>query len=432
MLLPQQNIIQKQLKLKSFAMIYSVVVLIFMSIICSAFIMLLYYNKIYLDISIQREKLVGNAVSGINLFLCEPAIVGTNETKKVQLYDSEFDEIQLTKKKWGVFDLIISTASWRKHKYSKIALTGDVFTEEDKMALYLADRGKPLGICGETILKGTVSIPEAGIITTNIEGKNYIGAKTVDGTIKKSKKTIPDFNCIKEFNNIIKNRKFADETDTLIPYNDLECDTLINPFTNKTYVLYSTGDVLIKNKYFKGNIKIVSDKSVKVSEMAQLQDVILFAPYINFSKEFSGCIQAYATDSLSVEEKVNISYPSVLGLFVIKVDTTSQYIHISEKAKINGMVFLYAEKSPAILKPYIKIDKNAVITGQVICSNDIQLQGTVYGTVYCNRFVLKTYSSYYENNLLDVTIDYSKLPKEYIGFSISDNQKRKKIMKWFY
>jgi len=422
----------KKAKIKAFAMIYAVVVLIFITIICAAFIMLMYYNKLYLDISIQKERLSGNARSGINLFLADKTIIGVNETKSIQLYDSKDDEIKLTRKKWGVFDLIFSTALWQKHDYTKIAMTGDNSSETDNVALYLADRDKSLGLCGATLIKGDCYLPKAGVVRTYIEGKNFVGTDLINGTVKKSEKKLPDFICIKELYNIIESKKIIDEHDSLFLYDKSMGDTLINPFSNKTYILYSTDDISLENKYFKGNIKIISGKSVKVDKSNMLQDIIIIAPYISFKKEFSGSIQAFATDSLIVEGECELIYPSAIGMIITKTDTIQPYIYIRDKAKVNGIVFLYDEKSPAVLRPYIKIDKDAEITGQLISTCDLQLQGTVIGSVYCNRFILKTPSSYYENNLLDATIDFSGLPKEYVGISLDANQKRKKIIKWLF
>lgn len=394
--------------------------------------MLMYYHKLYIDVSLQREKLKADALSGINYFLCSPKVIAINETQNLQLYNDENSSVEITRKKWGVFDLIISKAVWQKHSYSMVAITGDNFSETDKIALYLADRNKPLGVCGDTKIKGTCYLPKAGVEPTYIEGKNFTGKEMINGTKKISEKIMPIFDDIKEYYSIVKERKFLAESDSVIEYSDFISDTLVNSFLNKTILLYSVNDIKLENKFLKGNIKVVSEKSVKIAKLNELQDIIVVAPYVNFNKGFSGRLQAYASDSLSVDDEVEINYPSVLGVLVTRTDTIQPYILIKQKAKVAGLVFLYSETTPAVLKPYIKIDKDALICGQLISSCDIQLQGTVQGSVYCNRFILKTPSSYYENNLLDAVVDFTELPKEYVGICAGDNHTQKKIVKWLF
>jgi len=424
--------IKTQIRIKAFAMIYSIVVLIFISIICSSFIMLMYYHKLYVDVSLQREKLKADALSGINYFLCSPSIVADNETKTIELFDDENNKVELTRKKWGIFDLILSKALWQKHSYSMVAITGDNFSGTDKVALYLTDRNKPLGLCGDTKIKGTCYLPKAGVERTYIEGENFIGSELISGTKMISDKKLPVFNEIKDFYAAVKAGKYYSDVDSVIEYENFHGDTIVNSFIGKTIVLYSANDINLDKKFLKGNIKVVSGKSVKVTKANELQDIIIFAPYINFSKEFSGRLQAYAGDSLSVDDETELNYPSVLGLIDTRTDTIQPYILMKQKSKIAGLVFLYSETTPAVLKPYVKINKDALVCGQLISSSDIQLQGTVNGSVYCNRFILKTPSSYYENDLLDAMIDYTKLPKEFVGFSARDTSGMKKIVKWLF
>jgi hypothetical protein len=392
----------------------------------------MYYHKLYVDVSIQREKLKSDALSGMNYFLCSPAILTINEEKKLQLFGDDNCNIELSRKKWGVFDLIVSKSAWQKHSYSLIAITGESFTEADRVALYLADRGKPLGVCGKTRLRGACYLPKAGVENVYIEGKNFTGNKIVEGTTRVSEKKLPVFNDIKEYYMIVKDRKYFSETDSMIDFDNLMRDTIINSFLSKTQVLYSKNEIILNERFFKGNIKVISEKSVKISKSNELKDIIVIAPYINFAEEFKGQLQAYACDSLSINDKVELDYPSVLGVLVTRTDTIQSYLLIKQKAKVAGLVFLYSEATPKVLKPYIKINKEALICGQLISSNDIQLQGTVNGSVYCNRFILKTASSYYENDLLDAVIDFTKLPKEFVGLSSCDSSKTKKIVKWLF
>ena len=60
----------------------------------------------------------------------------------------------------------------------------------------------------------------------------------------------------------------------------------------------------------------------------------------------------------------------------------------------------------------------------------IELKGDVWGSVYCDKFILSTSSSVYENHLLDATIDFSRLSKHYVGINVLDDAANKKVIKW--
>jgi len=54
------------------------------------------------------------------------------------------------------------------------------------------------------------------------------------------------------------------------------------------------------------------------------------------------------------------------------------------------------------------------VYGTVYCFGRTQLQGSVFGTVYTDRFFLNTESSNYENVILNGAINRDSLPKEFI------------------
>mgnify|MGYP001557986490 FL=1 len=207
---------------------------------------------------------------------------------------------------------------------------------------------------------------------------------------------------------------------------------MLNSFSEKTLLLYSPGEIILEGKYIEGNIKIVSEKRIEIKSSSTLNDILVYAPAVKICNGFKGSLQVYATDSVSLGKGCNLNYPSVIGVFVSENDSAQPYIRIRNRAKVNGVVFLYGKKKSSVFKPYIQIDPDALVSGQVVCTDNIQLCGKVEGSVFCNNFILKTSSSYYEQIIIDGAIDFNALPVDYAGISSDKNNERRKPIKWLY
>ncbi len=298
-------------------------------------------------------------------------------------------------------------------------------------ALYLADQDKPLSLCGNTLIKGTCYLPKAGVKRAYIEGQSFSGDKLIDGPVKESQREIPEIN--KELIKSI--TSFAQKAVSDIPASTGEeagQDSIINSFENNTICIVSTGPLRIDRKVYHGNIALISRKSIKISAGADLKDIILFAPRIEIEENFSGNLQAFATDTLIVGKKCKLAYPSVMGL-ISKNKTGSPMLLVGEETEIAGAVFAIQEEKkdiPVLVK--VILEKNAKLTGQLYTDGVLDLKGIVYGTVLCSRFILSTPSSVYENHLLNAIIDNSKLSPYYAGIQLTKNVSVKKIVKWLY
>ncbi len=393
--------------------------------------MLSYYNRVYVDFIIKKDKLYYNASSGINLLLSNPELIKYNENKTLSLFDSGDDSVFLAKKKWGIFDIYYCTAFWRKNEIQRIALTGCVLDENDNIALYLTNRNRPLYLCGKTIIKGKCFLPADGVARGNIVGMNFSGNKLVDGEILKSANILPPPN--KEIQDYtVDNIKKEYILDSIqIIEKPVLMDSIRNSFNQKTLILYSPNTLLLNN-YIKGNVIVFSDKVVEISKDAKIEDIIICAPYIKINKGFEGRVQALSSDSILVEEECYLKYPSSLMVINSKICEKDPFINISEKVKLGGVVFLYKKVYQTNHNSFVYISKDSKINGQVYTNGIIDLKGSVFGTVYCDRFLLQTPSSIYENHLLDAVIDFSKLSKYYVGATLFTNVGKRKIIKWLY
>src|SRR5690606_41393189 len=70
----------------------------------------------------------------------------------------------------------------------------------------------------------------------------------------------------------------------------------------------------LNHVFLKGNIILISNNPVVIDSSSNIEDVLLFAPYIIIKNGFRGSIQAFAQNYIRLKNDVDLEYASVLGL----------------------------------------------------------------------------------------------------------------------
>jgi hypothetical protein len=166
-----------------------------------------------------------------------------------------------------------------------------------------------------------------------------------------------------------------------------------------------------------------------IDSSCRLNNILVFAPAVTFSDGFKGTVQVFAKDSLVVGKNCILQYPSALGLFKSDVVSRQPYIKVDKNSTVKGIIFTSQEifdqeRTKVVLK------EDSFLEGQLYADGFADLQGIVYGSVACNKFSLKTASSVYENHLLNVTIDNSKLSPSFVGSALIYSDHEKSVIKW--
>lgn len=379
------------------------------------------------------QKLQLNAISGLNTLLVDQPSVQLNEKKIVDLFGEEQDSVQLERKSWGGFEICSSSAFFRSDKFSKTALTGFDFFKNNETALYISDLGRPLSLCGRTIIKGTCFLPEAGVKRAYIEGQSFVGEKLIDGPVKKSNNKLPPLNedLLKNIKSLMENPFI--ETDSLVDLSKTELEgTWINSFAERVIILYSAEKIELNNQKLSGNIILLSKQQINISSQTELNDILVIAPCVLIEDDFTGSLQVFASDSIRIGKNCRLNYPSVAGVLQSDLSAPTSFLSISEGSIVEGILFASSPGEHPQGNQLIEIQKNAEIKGQVFSSGVVDLKGSVYGNVFCSKFLLKTPSSIYENHLFNATVDYSKLSPYFVGIGLVRQSDHKKVVKWMY
>ncbi|MDQ3192429.1 MAG: hypothetical protein M3Q58_12620 [Bacteroidota bacterium] len=419
--------------LKASALFYSIIVALIIALISCSLILFSYYNRLQFQSLQLQEQTILNSTSGINILLANSAFLSLNEQRIIDLYGNETDSVQLMRKHWGAFEIIVSRAFFKGFEVTKSAQVGADINSDAQTALYLADQDKPLSLCGKTIINGICYLPKAGVKRAYIEGQSFTGDQLINGKINESSKSLPEINKDLLESNLGYFLNKYDEKDSIIYIDDHELgDSIIHAFIHNTILLYSINKINLKNKYYRGNLRIVSAHSVFIPADAQIQDVLIYAPFVEIEEGFSGNIQIFATDSIHIGKKCSLNYPSVIAL--IRTDKSPENIEVSigEETNFKGVILGYQENTNNKKQLRLVINKDAIIHGQVYANGHVELKGKIQGSLTCTKFILSTPSSVYENHLLNATIDRSGLSSHFVGVSLIHHSQSKRIVKWLY
>jgi len=416
--------------MKAGALFTAVIVSLLIALICSSFILFAYISGIQLESSRNRQRAERNAASGMQLLLVNDERDLHHRNENIDLFNEGKDSVELSILPWGAYDLFKSSARCGKFHFEKIALSGYAFYSTIETALYLQDLNTPLSIIGNTFIKGICYLPKAGVRVAYIENTGYGNDQLIYGETKQSDYLLPKIN--EEL--IDQMREFSEGNITIsLDITNTELSRNIHQsFNAKTKVIYSDGIINLTSGSYSGNIHFRSSKGIHISNHVILKDIIVSAPFVIINDEFTGSLQAFAVDSMKIGEQVKLEYPSVLGIIQTEPKLYNTFIEIGKKSVVEGVVFGYTFNSPVHNRFKISLLKESVISGELYSNSMIDIQGSVFGSVSCAKFTLKTPSSVYENHLMDATIDYSRLNNDFVSVSLINQTGRKKIVKWLY
>ena len=391
---------------KAHSLLYALYVCLIVSIICGA---LLYfsnlYNQLNLYYNLQEELYIQNQ-SVLNFAL-------GNKMAPVEIEKDSNSGIEgsYQTKSYGLLSLVLAQSYISNDTVSSVHFVGAGNLDEN--AVYLTNLSKSLFYSGEVKLVGNNQLPSTFIETSYIN--NSLNKLITEGKISISEPKLPEINA--DFKKIFLGLR--SETAKLTDIEKPKDSLYYNSFFNVTKEIHVKST--LSNIIFKGNFILRSEDSIRVKKNTVLEDVILIAPKITFEEGFKGTVQAFATRGIELEQKVTLNYPSVICVYNESLDESK--IKIKKECHIAGAIVLFGNNDVQIDKNIIEIDEKSLLIGDLYCSGKLMLKSNVYGSVYTNRFFLKTASSTYENMISNIEINTKKRPAYFISIPLFNTQK---------
>jgi hypothetical protein len=413
-------------KVKAGVLPFVIIISLVVSILCSALILLFYYHQIFILHYQVEQKLRTNASSGIHYAMATLEMLPSYEGIQLDLFDQMQDSVLIYKEPWGIFDLVKVTAFQGRHSSRKAAFLGATI-KENSNALYLADTRRPLSIAGDALIVGNVSLPKAGVKAEYVDRIAYSRSKLIFGDIATSESFLPELHL--NYRNRVQRLLQAGGKNEFGPFvKYLEQERPLYSFLHDSIVLHYSAESFMLKGGAEGKIVFKSEKEIRIHARSQLKDVIIIAPKIIIEDDVQGRFQAFATDTILIGENVTIQYPSTICVFSRE---GKGFIDIGPFSKVHGILCLLSgqeERNQGI----VKIQEQAELMGQLFAEGFVQHQGIVKGTLYCQKFLLRTNASLYENYLFNGMIDRTKLPSSFVSTALLNPLNEKEIISWLY
>lgn len=418
-------------KVKAGALQLTLFIVVVIALLLASFLI---FVHTYTQFNVQSNFVVEttqNANKGIQHALHNN--IPLNDSTMIQLIDDDNKSLKITRAYWGLFEKISSVASIKNYKFEKVALIGASQSKLNRTVLFLEDNNKPLVLAGNTRIEGLAYLPERGIRTGNISGHSYYGDRLIYGSTRKSSKLPKVLSELQEHLEHI----FTDEQTNFLDIS--KAQKFKNSFFEPLQLVYSPDEIRLEAMTMTGYIMIQSETRIVVEASSNLKDVILIAPTVEIKDHVIGTFQVIANESISVGENCKLHYPSALVVFNEKIltpneqqnsDDEANAITINEGSTINGVVFWNTPTKTRNYDPQVLINEKVIINGEVFCNSNLELKGTVHGTIYTSNFVARQSGSIYQNHIYNGTIIVGMLPQEYVGLPFESSKKG--VVKWLY
>lgn len=416
--------------IKAGALQVTLFVAIVIALLLTAFILLVHLQKkITVDGGFVHE-VIENTNNGIEYTLVNTVQLG--DTVTIDLKNESYKSLKVHRTYWGVFEKMTSTSKIKSKTFKKAALIGGA-QPKNRLALNVSNIDLPLSLVGNTKIIGDAYIPRRGIKPGYINNISYQGSKLIYGTTRNSFGLPSISQELKENIKSLKNTIDLIDNDQII---ELE-NKIFNSFLEPTKLIFNNSEIVLNNHNLIGNIIVVSKTKILIDNNSKLKDIILVAPVIEISNSVKGSFQAIASENINVGEKCSLNYPTALILLPKEDKALSNFdddnnatIKVNEGSKIEGIVAYIGDEGLNNNKAQIKIENEALVAGEIYCSNNLELLGSVDGTVYTRNFILNAFGSIYQNYIYNARISIDILPQEYVGLAFKNS--KKKVALWLY
>lgn len=424
----------KPVKLKAGALQLTLFISVVIAVLLASFLL---YVHVYNKFSKQTQEVkqsIQYAEAGIQYALSHS--IPVNDSVVLSGFD-QFPETTVAKSFWGLFEKVISTTHTAHKSFKSTALLGGTYPSTGT-ALYVGNIYKALVVSGKTRIKGDAYLAPQGIKPGNMGGENYYGDLLLYGNQHKSK------GLMELSPGLLNHLNQLPEAYTTVAQGDFIAlegkKEFRQSFLQPTRYLYQASPLYVEGVTLKGNIIIQSAASITISSNVNLSQVILLAPHIEFEEGFTGNCQAIASEKLIVHKNCHLNYPSALWVqpdpdSKIQVAGTGKEdmpLVIEEGTEIKGVVgYYYPVAANKNFQSQIFMEPNTKLYGELFCTHQSELQGSVFGSVYSMGFIAHYGSSVFQNHLHSAVINNDSIHKAYGGLLWKDDHK-KSIVAWLH
>lgn len=427
--------IQKQLIINSSALVYAIFVMLIIISTISVLIYSIYLNRQLLRHVFKIERIISNLESAVAIGLGSENIVHKNDSITFSLFGQGNDSVAIKHEYWGSLNLFTIYSFAGKIMRKKCFFSGSFYKDQNFYVLYLADKKFPLSVSGKTLITGNCFLPNGVVHKSFVNGHYFEGTEPIRGKISYSNDTLPTLNS--EILNSCRpqglKKYFLKQyiPDKRLPIQNRNAPEDFS-FYAAPHIYYQKSAISLSGLNIGGKYIILSDDRIEIDSTCIFNDIIVCAPIIVIGSGFTGSIQCIATDSITIEERCRLNYPSLLMIQPDQpnqVNTTPIGLCIKGRSVIQGWVItLTHEKN--YRRPILTLNETSSIIGGIYSNGFVDFSGTLYGQMLVNGFLMYGSTTTYENHIYNGVIDIGGLPDDFVHAGVVSNNKSQKIIKW--
>jgi hypothetical protein len=354
-----------------------------------------------------REALVHTNKAGFDYATIQIEELSYNTYRQFDLNEDGVTT-QAIKKSWGFYDILSTATFFKGDTVRKTGIVANIIRDRTTPVLYLTNYDQPLKLSGKTKIEGRSVIPYSTFETAYINGQepnmvSVMGLKSnSDDRLPRLQKDIfIDFEQYKSY---------------LIP--EFDSNRIVNGFEQETKVIDVSDRLVLSEITLKGNLIIRTTDSLRIEASALLEDVLVIAPSVFIAPGFEGTMQIVADKRVTLDKDALLKYPSTI---TINNDVDSVMVHLKSGSKLAGAIIINGKTYEGAQKRQLIIEEKAKVFGSIYNYGSTQLQGEIIGSLFTDRFHLKTRDSEYENIIHNGSITKESLPKSFMLMPLISN-----------
>jgi len=408
---------------------FALFVLLMILLMAGSLMLFTRYRDFTIISTLKREQTEMLIRSGITLVLAESLQFEPERSYSLSLFNDGDDTVSIQRQYHGFLEVIKVSRNDGIFSGHRRCFVGGFHQDEAHPALWLTDYDVPLCMSDAATITGDCFLPKAGYKPVYLNG-NYTKSDTpVQGTVQYSGKVLikPDlpeyYYSLSDFVNNVLSKKGMHEIKS-----DKCPPELSNSFEKDPIYLHSPGNQILSLNAIKGNVVVICDSALHIPASCKIEDAIIIATKIFIEKGFKGSGQFIAKDSLIVEQGCKLEYPSVVAL--MPAENAKAAMILRKDVSLMGDVYLFQKDRKDAL-PSVIIDSGAMVTACCFVSGEVELKGTLSGSLYAERLFYSSPSSLYRNYFVDGSIT-QQLPDTFVSTGINKCTTSKRVMKWVY
>lgn len=301
------------------------------------------------------------------------------------LYDSlPHSRVFVRTEPWGLFEAVNVTTSDSLLRVCRLfGAAPDAGT-----TLFYTDNRSAVILAGQTVLQGTLRLPQNGLIYGRVGSDFYCGPQLPHTAIKHSEARLlqPEPAVVGRIASL-----FSGPPPASISFQD----TLFRSFVRDSTAVLSLGNAEIGSCSLRGRVVLYADE-LRIDSTCRLEYPLVVARKITVGSGAQITAQLFARDTVVVESRAVLGYPS--GIYA------GQYAELCDKSEVNGYAIVCDTVPRKKVTANYRQSRTARLRGLLWVDGIAQMQGIVCGQAIVRQSVYFSPQGYYKDMLYDISL----------------------------